>query len=442
MYILSIDFGTSSVKSSILDESVNVVAFSKEEYLYKVIDRDKVELDTEVMFNAFVNSLEVLDKYKNDVDIIAYCTFSPSLVLMDKDGIEIYPAITHLDRRSRKQSSMILKKMGKTEFQEITGVLPFAGGVSVTSLLWMKENLPEVYNKTYKIGHLNTYVYKKLTGVWATDPTNASMMGLYETITSKGWSKDICLNLGISENLLPSIFSAGTILGKLSKSVAMRTGLKEGIPVTLGSNDAATAQIGADNLNCGDMLNISGSSDMISIITDIPKISDMYYLRNAITPGKWQIYATTIGGFAIEWFRKEFYKDVTQDQFYNKCFPDVIEDFSTDPTVKFLPYLAGDRHSLRKKRGVFSGLTLDSTREDMLRAILMGIQGPILNTINLSSNFIKLSNILKVTGGLTSDSYINLKRQIFKDLEIKVIDNCPTLGNGKLALESLGKVRN
>lgn len=437
MYILSVDFGTSSVKTSVLNKMNNVVLFSKEEYDYKVIDKDKVELDPTIMFNCFVKSMESLDQYKKDIEAVAYCTFSPSLVVMDKDGDELYPVITHLDRRSRKQSASIIEVMGKDAFKSITGVLPFSGGVSLTSLLWIKENLPDIFNKTYMIGHLNTYVYKKLTGCWATDPTNASMIGLYETVRLKGWSQDICHTFNIPMHILPEIHTAGTIIGKLTRKAADLTGLKQGIPVVLGSNDAATAQIGADNVNSGDILNISGSSEMISIITDRPEVNDRYYLRNAITPGMWQIYATTIGGFALEWFRKEFYREIDQNSFYCKYLPEALNHCTEKSTIKFLPYLAGDRHSLRKKRGVFSGLTLDSTREDMLAAILRGIQEPIDKTIKLSRRFMELSGTLKITGGLAGEAYINYKRLAFKEFEIKVIENCPTLGNGKLAWDSL-----
>lgn len=436
MNILSIDFGTSSVKTSVLDESYRVLGFSKADYDFRVLDMDRVELDLDLLVKASLECMERLDEYRSSIEAVGYCTFSPSLVVMDNKGNGLYPVITHLDRRSRKQSAHIVKVMGKSIYQNITGVLPFAGGVSLTSLLWMKENEPDRFGKTFKIGHLNTYVYRMLTGQWATDPTNASMMGLYETVSSKGWSSEICKAFDIPEGILPPIHAAGTALAGLSREAARAFGLKEGIPVVLGSNDAATAQIGADNTSSGDMLNIAGSSEMISIITDTPRINDQYYLRNAITPGKWQVYATTIGGFAIEWFRKEFYRDMEKDAFFSEELPRVIETRLGASSVRFLPYLAGDRHSLRKKRGGFTGLTLESSRDDLLAAILLGIQEPIAKTISLAEDFVDLKDTLKVTGGMTTDVYISLKRKVFSDFRLETIDNCPTLGNAKLALQA------
>ena len=165
--------------------------------------------------------------------------------------------ITHLDRRSRKQTEDILNIIGEDGFQSITGVLPFTGGVSATSILWIKENMPGIFNSACKVGHFNTYFYKKLTGVWAIDPVNASMMGLYETVKDTGWSKDICKALEIPIDKLPDIAPGGAVLGRLGKEIAAITGLREGIPVALGSNDAATTQVSPDNVNAGDILNIS-----------------------------------------------------------------------------------------------------------------------------------------------------------------------------------------
>lgn len=437
MYVLSVDFGTSSMKMAILDKDANIVDTTKIEYQYHVFNQDWVELDVNQVFNAMVMGIKNLSKYINDIDVIAYDTFSPSMVFMDKDGEALYPIITHLDRRSKKQTTEILSKMGKETFQSITGTQPFTGGASITTVLWMKENMPDLFNKTYKFGHLNTYIYHKLTGCFATDPTNAAMMGLYETTKWGTWSKDIYKTFGISESKLPDIFNAGTIIGILNKKMAEITGLQEGIPVVLGSNDVATAQIGAGNTNEGDILNISGSSEMISIISDKPIVNDCYYLRNAITPGKWQIYATTLGGFAIDWFRKEFYRDQDINYFFDVEFPKVLQKNIDQTTVKFSPYLVGDRQSLTPKKASFSGITLNTKREDFLAAILLGMHEPILKTIELTNEFMQHNKIIKLTGAMNNSEFINIKKKLFNGFDFVIKDDCPIIGNAILALQAL-----
>lgn len=440
MYILSVDFGTSSVKAAVLDENCNTIAWAKSTYELNVYDNDKVELDPDAVFRGFIECTCKMREYMDKVEIICFDTFSPSVVFMNSKGTALYPIITHLDRRSRKQTEEIVEVIGEDGYQQITGILPFTGGASVTSMIWMKENEPDIFKNTYMIGHFNTYLYKKFTGVWATEYVNASMMGLYETVKDGGWSKEICTAFGIPESKLPDIMQAGTILGKLCKDVAELTGLCEGIPVALGSNDAATAQVGAGNTKAGDILDISGSSEMVSILTDNPIVNKKYYLRKAATPGKWQIFAITTGGFAIDWFRKEFYREIEVNKFYNEYLVDVIKKRLNKTIVEFLPYLTGDRQSLIKKRGAFTGLTLETSREDMLVSIMFGMHDPIVETINIASNFLELNKTIKITGGLSGQEYIELKKKIFKGYNFQVVDDCPLKGNVQLALWGLNKL--
>lgn len=437
MYILSVDFGTSSVKIAILDYNCNVVEMVSIDYKYRILNEDWVELDPDEVFSAMLTGIKRMSKYLDEVEAVAYDTFSPSMVFMDKGGVALYPIITHLDRRSKKQTQMILDQIGKEDFQSITGVLPFTGGVSITTILWVMENMPKVFANTYKFGHLNTYIYHKLTDVWAIDPTNASMMGLYETTKWGSWSDDILKTFGIPMDKLPPILLAGTIAGSLTKKASKLTGLREGIPIALGSNDATTAQIAMGNKEVGDILNISGSSEIISIITDKPITNEKYYLRNAITPGKWQVFAITVGGFAVDWFRGEFYKDMDKDRFFNIELPFVIENYIHKASVEFSPHIAGNRQSLVTQRGAFYGLTLDTTRRDMLAALLLAIHEPIVDTLNICKEFIPLSKTIKLTGGMLHEPYLNLKKAILNEYKIFIKSDCPIIGNAILMLESM-----
>lgn len=439
LYILSVDFGTSSLKAAIVNDDLDIVASTKIEYELKILPNDKIELNPDEVFGAFIQCTREFSDYIQNVSILAFDILSPSVMFLDKNGEPLYPIITHLDRRSRKQIQEILELVGENEFQNITGVLPFAGGVSATSILWVKENMPEVFNKACKIGHFNTYFYKKLTGIWAIDPVNASMMGLYETIKDTHWSEDICKTLNIPKSKLPDIAPAGAVLGNLGKEVSVLTGLREGIPVVLGSNDAATAQVGAGNVNSGDILNISGSNEILSIIADKPVLNKKYYVRKAVTPGKWQLFAITTGGFAIEWFRKEAFKDMDVNSFYSEYLVNLVKKRKMETEVRFFPYLAGDRHSLEKKRGGFTGLTLGTKRDDMVIAILHGIHKPMITTMRLANEFLQFNKTIKVTGGLSRNKcIIELKKRLFPGFEFEIINDCPIIGNAKLALESFG----
>lgn len=436
MLILSMDFGTSSLKMGVYTQNLIPVRTLKVEYQYRVYNQNWVELDADNVISAMLVGLNGLSDFLDKIELVTFDTFSPSVTIMDIDGKALYPIITHLDRRSKEQMELITRVIGVKKFQDITGIQPFIGGASITTILWLMKNEPELFHKTYKVAHFNTYIYHLLTGCWVTDQVNASMTGLFETVDSNCWSEQICKTFGIPKHILPEIYQAGKIAGHLSKHASLLTGLKAGIPVAVGSNDAATAQVGAGNTKTGDILIISGSSEMISILSDKPVTNDKYYLRKAATPGLWQIFAITASGLVIDWFRSEFYRDMDAATFYSGEFPEAI-DFGIDSSeIQFEPYIAGDRQSLIPKTGAFTGITLESCRRDFLAAILMGFHKPIIETMDIASKYLKLNNVIKLTGGMVDDAFMKLKRKLFSGYDFEIIENCPLIGNIILALHS------
>ena len=432
MKFLSIDIGTSSVKTAVVNENLCVLASSKKDYRIRVSNADWVELDADSVLGAIIDSIKALPDSR-DADMVVFDNFSPSLVLMDRDGNAIYPIITHMDRRSKKQTQDILRDFGHDRFQAITGIQPFTGGASITSLLWIKENCPDKFRNCHCLGHINTYIYKQFTGQWAIDTVNASMTGMYETLSGNGWSGEICGAFGIPLGVLPDISYAGTLRGNLTGSIARLSGLKEGLPVALGTNDAAAAQVGAGNRSSGDILNICGSSEMISILTDKPTANDSYYLRCFCLPGLWQIFAITAGGFAIDWFREQFCRELSARQFFDEELEEAIAICDKNLTVGYAPYLAGDRQSITPKKAAISGLTLDTKRIHVLAGILLGMHQPLIEVVGLCEGNIELHKKIKLTGGLVTPSFIDLKRRLFEGYSFEAIRDCPLKGNVALA---------
>jgi sugar (pentulose or hexulose) kinase len=438
MKILSVDFGTSSVKMAVLNEKEEILAETKVEYAYEVIDRLKIQIDPEIVYSAFLKGLAAFQSHLKEIELLVPCVFAPVFIHMDKEGNALHPAIIHLDRRSYSQSRFALKAVGKKMFLEISGNLPFAGGISCTSMLWYKDNCPELYARTYKLGHMNTFLQRRLVGKWLIDPSNASFTGLYETRKMGGWSEMICGALGIDRNLLPEIVPSMSFAGKLCREAALATGLKEGLPVVMGANDTTSAAFGAGAVNPGDILNISGSNEIITVTTDDPVPHEKYYIRSSMEPGKWLFLAITVGGFALEWFRKEFYSEMDKGKFYGEYLTNFVKTH-TETDVKFKPYLAGDRHSLGKKKGAFTGLTFESTREDLLLALLVGTYEPVFNTINILKKRMRLNPHIFWTGGMVSEAYQDFKRRVFKGFDFNMRRECSTLGNLKVALILTGR---
>ncbi|SDU93863.1 xylulokinase [Microlunatus sagamiharensis] len=446
MHALSIDFGTSSVKVAVVqaadDGGLQIVETATAPYPNILLPGEKNEIDPDELWAGCYAACQQLDPaLRERVEVLCYDTFSPSPVFVRRDGTLSYPNIvTHLDRRSRAQSAYIDAVVGNERFLEIAGILPFAGGAGAMTFIWFAQNAPEVLDDAHRIGHLPTYVHHRLTGEWATDLVNASMTGLYETTTQGTWSEELLTAFGIDRGLLCDIVDPGTSLGTLRPEEAERLGLRAGIPVAVGTNDMAAAQCGAGNVEAGRVMNTAGSSDMVSVLTDRPVTSHGYYLRNAALPGLWQIYATTAGGFALEWFWAQLCQDMTRTEFYEQFVGRALEAWPTDGEVTFAPYLTGDRQSLEKRTGSWDGLTLATTREEMLAAVLKSMNRVLAATLRQAAEVVELDPVVKLTGGMSDATYVALKQREMPGFEFEGVDNCPILGNVWLARRGLGLV--
>ncbi len=430
--ILSIDFGTSSLKLAVLDDAFAIVRSEKEAYPYIILPGEKVEIDPDALLSALARAcMRLPETLRERVDLVCYDAFSPSLMLMDAEGAALYPVVTHMDRRSREQSETICRVMGKERYQSIAGVYPFTGGVSLTTLLWFRQHEPELCQSVHKIGHLTTFLHKYLTGVWSVDFVNASMMGLYDTVRQSGWSDEILSAFDIPMAWLPPIHMPGETLGALRPAAAEPLGLRAGIPVALGTNDAIASQAGAGNSRSGQALNIAGSSDMISVLADKPAPHPGYYVRNAARAGLWQIYATTSGGFAVDWFLKEFCREMGEAEFYGEYLPGCAARALETP-LAFDPYLAEDRQSLEHKKAAWHGLSLASTREEMLSALLFGMQKTLRDVLDLAAAHTTMDGTLRITGGF-APTVMPLKRAMFAGYALDFRDDCALLGNAVLA---------
>jgi sugar (pentulose or hexulose) kinase len=449
MRILSADFGTSSLKLAVLDRRLSTLASRTVGYGYDLSGGDRVEMAPEVPLKAFVDGMKSLSDYADKVEVVAPCVFCPSLVSLDKDGNSLYPIITHLDRRSVGQARRALEAVGKDAFLRINGNLPFPGGISLTSLLWLRDNHPGIYAKTWKYGHFNTYLHRVLTGRFLIEPTNASFTGLYETAAWGGWSAELCEALGVDVDKLPEIRPSGEVVGGLTRAAAAMTGLKEGIPVLMGANDSSSAAYGAGVVDNGAMLNISGSNEILTIALDRPLPHEKVYLRAHVTRGKWLCLTITVGGGAIEWFRRVFCGEMSPETFYERYLPDLVGrrfgggagmggSREPDTTVHFAPYLAGDRHSIEQRRASFDGITLESGREDFLAAVLVGIMEPIRMALDIYKDRVKLGREIVLTGGLVNSVPLYFKERMFPQFRFRTVDGCTSLGNGRLALAALG----
>jgi xylulokinase len=433
-YIFVVDVGTSSLKAAIMDRDLNIIEHAQGHYAYSVVENMGVEIDPEDIWNAFVKVARMFSSYADQIDVIALCTFCPAMTPMDAEGKALRNSIIHLDRRTYPQARRALKRVGEQRFLHITGNLPYPGGVSLTSLLWIQENEPDFFRSTTKFGHMNTFLMKRLVDRWLIDPTNASMTGFYETVVYGDWSSEITEIFGINMEKLPDVVDCDQFVGGLTKTAAEALHLKAGTPVIMGGGDTACATYGAGGEDEGEILDIAGSSEILTVTLKTPYPSKKYNLRTHVLRDRWVIFTITVGGIALEWFRAQFCRDMEKKTFYDQYLPEVLQE--TNSTEVFHPHLSGNRFSMVQQKGVFSGLTLKTTREDLIRAVAKGVMKPMEVTLAECQKHIQLRKSVFLTGGGANEALKHYKEHtVFSGYTFTLRKECSLVGVAKLAVK-------
>ena len=370
MNILALDFGSSSVKAAILKNGRPVGKIVHG--FYKThFDGIRAEIDPATVLKALADAVSQLGSAAKKVDHIALDVMAPSWVAMDKAGHALTPIITHQDRRSVTIAAEIEKRVGKARHLKLAGNRPIPGGISSTTWAWYRENHPGILRKADLVGHLSTFLHRNLTGARVTDPSNASFMGVYSTLTLKGWNEELCDAIGVDRWLLPELRDGDQIGGMITPRSAHRFGLTAGTPMVTGVMDTSSTLLlrGAAS---GQLLNVCGSTDVLALCTDHPKPMEKLLTR-AVGIGRHWMQVSTIAaaGSATAWANRELFPDLSE-----KAFHTLVKNLAGKPaqsSVRFEPYLAGDRTSLEQKTAAFTGLTLATTRDQMLSAMVESI---------------------------------------------------------------------
>jgi xylulokinase len=415
MNLLGIDVGSSSVKAAVLRDG-KVAGKITRDYFPTRHEGVRVEVNPDVILKAIATSVAALGAAARRVDAIALAVMSPAWVAMDAKGKALTPVITHQDRRSVDVALRLEERVGRERHLHLAGNRPFPGGISSTTWAWHLQHAPEALRRADLVGHLNTFLHRRLTGSRVTDPSNASFMGLYRTLDQSGWSEELCEAVGASPALLPEVLEADRIGGNLTREGARILGLPEGLPMTVGMVDTSAAMLLAGT-RPGQLLNVCGSTDVLALCTDRPRPHERLLTRALGVGNRWMSVSTlAAAASAIYWVKRELFADVSIAKFTRlvrkigmsplnrrprkRARRQATEVQLADAGVAFEPYLAGERTSIEQRRGAFTGLTLATTRDQMLEAVIESlVKASAARLALLDTGDVKILRRVVVSGG-------------------------------------------
>ncbi len=163
--------------------------------------------------------------------------------------------------------------------------------------------------------------------------------------------------------------------------------------------------------------------------------------RTHAYPGKWLAMRTVgAGGGSLEWFRKNFCRELSRETFYSTYLEEVLRR-QQPLRASFEPFLSGNRHQVGRATASFAELTLDTTREEMLLALLDGIVSFQFEELEIWKDHVSLGTTIKHVGGGATDCYTAFKQGKLSGFELQTLGETTLAGAAELALETLEQYR-
>ena len=294
----------------------------------------------------------------------------------------IRPAIIWCDQRTGKECEEITQRVGKERLIEITAN-PALTGFTASKILWVRKHEPDNYAKCRHILLPKDYIRYILTGVFATEVSDASGMQLLD-VPNRCWSEEVLEKLEIERGLLPKVYESIEVTGMILPQIAQKTGLSVNTVVVGGAGDNAAAAVGTGIVKEGRAFTTIGTSGVVYAHSDkvvIDKNGRVHTFCCAV-PGAWHVMGVTQGaGLSLKWFKDNFCEEyIAQAEKEQKDVYEIInQEVEKIPIgsgkLLYLPYLMGERtpHLDPDCRGVFFGLSAIHNRNNMLRAVMEGV---------------------------------------------------------------------
>ena len=358
------------------------------------------------------------------------------LVALDETDAVIRPAILWIDSRTEVECNYLNEVIGKKTLSKYTANISFTG-FTAPKVLWMKNKEPENFARIHKIMLPKDYLCYRLSGVHATDVSDASGT-LFFDVKNRGWSKEMCEICGIKDEWLPKVFESYEAVGTLKPEIGEELGLSEKVVIAAGAGDNAAAAVGTGTVGngaCNISLGTSGTVFISSEKFGVDENNALHSFDHA--DGSYHLMGCMLSAASCnKWWMDEIIgtKDYAKEQ-------EAIEK-PGENHVYFLPYLMGERspHNDPKARGTFIGMTMDTTRADMTQAVLEGVAFALRDSFEVAKSLgvdIKATKICG--GGAKSPLWKKMVANILNvTVEVPKSEEGPSMGAAMLAAVACG----
>lgn len=444
--LIAHDLGTTGDKASLHHDDGRLVAAVTVSYGARFADGGLAEQDPDDWWNAVIAATRALLERSGataaDITGLIVGGQMMGAVLLDAEHRPVRPAIIWADTRSTPQERRLAEALGEDRAYRTLGHR-LNPTYSVEKIMWVRDNEPDTWSRVRHFCVAKDYIVLRLTGVLATDRSDASGTNAYDLATGD-WSDEVLAAAGLDRSLFPEVLESTAVVGSLLPSAADALGLDASVSIVMGGGDGPLAAVGSGVVAPEDGAYVClGTSSWISFAADAPLLDPLrrtFTFANVV-PNSYVPTATMqAGGASVQWIAEALSPDPAHPE--TARLSAEAADVDTGDLV-FLPYLLGERAPLwdPDARGAFIGLARHHTRAHLMRAVLEGVAFNLLACLNaFRESGAVIDRLDAVGGGAQSDVWLGILADVW-GVPVRrrsVIEEANSLGAAVTAAVGLG----
>ncbi|MEA3335030.1 MAG: FGGY-family carbohydrate kinase [Chloroflexota bacterium] len=451
MSLAGLDIGTTGCKAVVITTEGAVLGKAGREYKLSVPQPGWAELDSEEVWAAVQDVLRdvAAATHADPVEAISVSAMADTVTPFDQDINPLAASIVSFDARSAAETQEICNLVGREWLFQTTGMPPHSTH-SATKILWLKNHRPGLFRQTRWFLCYEDFVLAKLGAEPAISTSNAARMMMLD-LGRLTWQPQLLEICSISPEQLAAPTQSGVMVGEIDRQLAAELGLRPEVKLVSGGHDQPCAALGSGIVSEGMALDTTGTVEVLLVTFQEPLL-DQAMLDGYLCcyphayPDRYCSFAQLQGaGAAFRWFRDRLGHEEVVEALPARADPYdlIVSKLPRQPTGLFvLPYLAGSGTPTMNPaaKGSIYGLTLNTDKYDLARAILEGVTYELKTNIDLfESTGTKIEAIKAAGGGARSDFWLQLKADITgRVIEANQQTEASALGAAILAGYGLG----
>ncbi len=413
-YLIAHDLGTSSNKASLFSTTGELVKSYTVPYEVHFFQKNCAQQNPEDWWEAVCTATRKIieDISPENVLGISFSSQMQACIAVNENGEALRPAMIWADQRAEEQMEQLVERVGFDRMYELNGHRPSAS-YSIEKLMWIRDNEPDIYGKTYKMMLAKDYIICRLTGRFVTDYSEASGTDAFDLKRLK-WSGEILDAAGISPEKMPELHASTDVIGTLLPDAAKALGLTEETAVVCGGDGPCSA-LGAGSIEEGQMFLSYGTSAWIAGTSDevfLDKEKTLICFGHVI-PGKYMPCGTMqAAGSSYSYIKKALCQDEEElarqegTSVYEKMDRLVRKSPAGAKGLIFLPYMLGERSPRwnPETSGSFLGIRMEHEKCDYVRAVLEGVAMNLDVILSAQREKREITELVLTGGGARGDA--------------------------------------